>query len=77
MRPFRKYKLLEYWHPPQLYSFNQYYSYYTVKLLMVTWWGLRKRVITTKIRVPYSVNGKEWFEPKVGKWDYEIPKTVK
>lgn len=72
MRPFHKYMLLEYECTQGLFALGQNYIEYTLKVLDVKWWGLRKRIRKYKVKVPFSVNANEFYAPKIGKWNYEL-----
>lgn len=76
MTPFHKYMLLEFKCTQGFYALGQDYSWYTLKVLVVKWWGLYKRVRLFEVKVPLEVNANEFYTPKIGKWNYEI-KTIK
>lgn len=43
----------------------------TLTVRVVSWWGLRDRIITYSVTVPWSMCSHAFYEPKLNKWFYE------
>ena len=66
--PFKKHMLLAY-EPEQFTALNADALTYILTVRDVRWWGLIDRVVKVEARVPFHVNAREFYEPKLNVWN--------
>ncbi len=62
-----KYRLLDYT-PSPFQALNADGWGYTLTIEDWSWWGLRKRIVTKEVLVPYNCDVDKFFKPKIDVW---------